>query len=138
MTGLTKTPLCGQCVDGFRVDPETLLPVERCECRMQPVDGERAKADGQAATVAANDAAFRAALKVILDAAKSLPVLSSNDVRHQMRLAQVPGPVVGAAFGQACKDKVIRPTGYVPSTDPGTKHHPVREYESLIYRRGVA
>jgi hypothetical protein len=27
------TPLCGQCADGFELDPETRLPARRCPCR---------------------------------------------------------------------------------------------------------
>jgi hypothetical protein len=32
-TGLRVVPLCGQCVDGFELDPESLLPARRCPCR---------------------------------------------------------------------------------------------------------
>lgn len=32
-TGLPVIPLCGQCVDGFVLDPQTLLPARKCPCR---------------------------------------------------------------------------------------------------------
>lgn len=32
-TGLPVIPLCGECEDGFLLDPESLLPVARCPCR---------------------------------------------------------------------------------------------------------
>lgn len=32
-SGLPVTPLCGQCEDGWILDPETLRPVDRCSCR---------------------------------------------------------------------------------------------------------
>jgi len=31
--GLPVIPLCGHCVDGFELDPESLLPARRCPCR---------------------------------------------------------------------------------------------------------
>lgn len=133
-----KLPLCGDCDNGWITDEDGAL-VERCPCRYDTtVSPQAAKQEGQAATVEANPQAMRAALAIILDTAKTMPVLSANDVRHRMTIAQVPGTVVGPAFAQACKDKVLRPTGYVPSTDPGTKAHPVREYTSLVYRRAAS
>jgi hypothetical protein len=55
-----------------------------------------------------------------------------------MRIAQIPGEVIGAAFQQAAKDRVIRRIGYVTSTDAGTHAHPVVEWESVIFRRATA
>lgn len=28
-----RTPLCGHCEDGYVVDPDTRLPIRRCDCR---------------------------------------------------------------------------------------------------------
>ena len=36
-TGLRVVPLCGECVDGFELDPESLLPARRCPCRTKGV-----------------------------------------------------------------------------------------------------
>ena len=36
--GLPVIPLCGHCVDGFELDPETLLPARRCPCRTREAD----------------------------------------------------------------------------------------------------
>jgi hypothetical protein len=130
-----RRPLCGHCVDGFEVDPETLLPARRCPCRYDPtLTGDIARDEGIAATVDAHRDAMRAALAIIRETALSQPTFSSNDTRHRMRLAQIPGEVIGAAFRQAAKDRVIRKVGYVTSADPGTHSHPVAEWESRVYR----
>jgi hypothetical protein len=133
---MVSAPLCGECLDGWRVDPDTLLPVDRCPCRHRNATPAQARDAGMGATVEANPAAMKAALRIVRDAALARPELSSNDTRTEMRLAQVPGPVVGAAFRQAVKDRVLIPVGYVTSTDVGTHSHPVRSYESRIYRLG--
>jgi hypothetical protein len=127
-------PLCGKCQNGWLEDADGNL-TGRCPCRYREITPAEAQEQGVAATVEANPQAMRAALAIIRDAAKANPVLSSNTVRHEMRLAQVPGPVVGAAFKQAVKDKALRPIGYEPSTDQATHAHPVRNYESRIYRK---
>lgn len=129
-----KRPLCGECVDGFVVDPESLLPVRRCECRYREITPREAREQGMAATSEANPDALKAALAIIREAALAAEFFSSNDVRHRMTLAQVPGPTVGAAFGQAVRNGWIRRDGYVPSTDPGTHGHEVKRWASLICR----
>lgn len=133
---MTARPLCVNCRDtaGWLEDESGQI-IGRCPCRYREITPTEAQEQGVAATVDANPQAMRAALAIIRDAAIADPVLSSNTVRHQMRLAQVPGPVVGAAFQQAARDKVLRRIGYVASTDPGTHAHPVVEWESLIYGR---
>ena len=131
-----SAPLCGKCSDGWLLNPDTLLPADRCPCRHRTITPQQARDHGTTTTVEANPQAMRAALAIIRDAATRLPELSANDVRTEMRIAQVPGPVVGAAFAQAVKDKALTPTGYVPSTDAATHGHPVRSYESRIYRAG--
>lgn len=34
--GHFKKPLCGECVDGWLLDPESLKPDRRCPCRLSP------------------------------------------------------------------------------------------------------
>lgn len=131
-----KKPLCGSCVDGWIEDPETLLPVRRCPCRYRDITPDEARENGVAATVQANPQAMKAALAIIRETAQVQERFSANDVRARMKIAQVPGEVVGAAFRQAAKDRVIRADSYLPSSDPGTHAHPVRSWQSLIYRMG--
>lgn len=137
----TKRPLCPQCRDtaGWLEDEDGNI-TGRCPCRYTDPSPEQARDEGMAATVEANPDAMRAALRIIRETALSQPVFNSNATRPRMKLAQIPGQVIGAAYRQALKDRVIRRIGYVPSTDPGTHAHPVAEYESLIYRAhgGVA
>lgn len=141
MTALAKKPLCGEtfndgrCVDGWVEDDAGRL-VRRCPCRYDTtLTGATARDEGIAATVDANRDAMRAALAIIRDAAHAQPTLSANDVRSRMKIAQVPGEVVGAAFRQAAKDRVLKRIGYLASTDPATHRHPVVEWASLIYGR---
>lgn len=126
--------LCGNCDAGWLYDESgDEAVVTPCPCRLSGTpDAERDAA--LTGTAEANPAAMRAALRIIRDAALSMPQFSSNDTRHAMTVARVPGPTIGAAFRQAAKDRVIRGIGYVTSTDAGTHAHPVREYESLIFR----
>lgn len=137
MSGLAKRPLCVQCRDtaGWLYDETGLeVIVTPCPCR----SGRTPEAERDAAlTGVAQDHAdaMRAALLIIRDTAKAQPILSANDTRARMKLAQIPGSVVGAAFTQAVKDQAIRRTGDIASTDLGTHYKPVAEYESLLYGR---
>lgn len=133
-----RTPLCGKCDNGRITDPETTEIIGRCPCRFVGASGDEQRDEALTATAEANRDAMRAALAIIRETALSAPVFNSNDTRPRMKLAQVPGQVVGAAFRQAIKDRAIRRIGYVPSTDVGTHAHPVAEYESLIYRAKAA
>lgn len=137
---MTARPLCPECRDtaGW-IENEDGVIVGRCPCRLEP-SPEAARDEALAAAEAAHRDAMRAALRIIRETALSQPVFNSNATRPRMKLAQIPGQVIGAAYRQALKDRVIRRIGYVPSTDPGTHAHPVAEYESLIYRAhgGVA
>lgn len=132
----TKRPLCPQCRDtaGWLEDEDGNI-TGRCPCRYTDPSPEQARDEGMAATVEANPDAMRAALRIIRETAIAMPVFSANDVRVRMKLAQVPGEVVGAAFRQAAKDRVIRKDSYVRSSDPVTHSHPIRRWESLIFRR---
>ena len=139
MSTTTKRPLCDKCrhaTPGFREDADGNI-IGRCPCRFD-VSPELAKSAGMDAATEANPDAMRAALAIIRDAAKANPMLSANTVRSRMVIAQVPGPVIGAAWRQACVDRIVRPAGTEPSTQPETHSHHVRIYESLIYRAGAA
>lgn len=138
MTALAKKPLCDKCRDtaGWLYDEtgdEAI--VTSCPCRSPYATPEAARDEGIAGAVDANRDAMRAALAIIREAALTQPTLSANDTRARMKIAQVPGPVVGAAFQQAAKDRAIRRIGYVSSTDMATHMHPVVEWQSLIYGR---
>ena len=117
---------------GWKLDPATLLPAERRECRYDTtISPTAAKAEGQAAAVEANPAALDAAMRIIDDTRQRMQFFSANDCRHEMTIAQIPGPVIAAAFGKAVKSGWIRRDGYVPSTDPGTHGHEVKRWQSL-------
>ena len=97
-----KKPLCSQCRDtaGWLEDADGNI-TGHCPCRYREVTPEEAREAGVAATTEANPQAMRAALAIIRDAALERETFSSNDVRGELNIVQVPGPVVGAAFGQA-------------------------------------
>lgn len=138
MTALAKRPLCVDCRDtaGWIYDESgDQAIVTPCPCRSLNGSPARQRDAGLAATVDGNPAAFKAALAIIRETALAQPILSANDTRARMKIAQVPGEVVGAAFRQAAKDKVLRADSYLPSTDPATHAHPVRSWQSLIYGR---
>lgn len=132
-----KKPLCPQCRDtaGWLEDQNGNI-TGRCPCRYREITPDEARENGVAATVHANPQAMKAALAIIRETALTTESFSANDVRARMKIAQVPGEVVGAAFRQAAKDRVIRADSYLPSSDPGTHAHPVRSWRSLIYRMG--
>lgn len=134
-----KVKLCAQCrVEGpWRYD-EDGNSLGKHDCA-EVVADPNVERDG--AIKAASDAhpkAKHAALLIITDAARRNEVVTANLVRIEMEMAEVPGPVVGAAFGQAARDGLIRRDGYVPSTQASTHGHPVAQWRSLIYRRGAA
>lgn len=134
---MTAAPFCSpECRtnNGWRLDPDTLAPVDRCPCRYRDTPTQ-ARDDGIGATTDANPQAMRAALAIIRETAQTLPEFTANDTRLRMKLAQIPGPVIGAAFRQAVKDRVLQPIGYEPSTDGPTHAHPVHRYVSLKYGR---
>ena len=136
---LAKRALCGRCEDGWVVDPETFQPVSRCPCRWDTtLTPEQARDRGVTSTVAANPDAMREALAIIRRHALTRDLFSSNQTRADMTTAGIPKNVIGAAFRQAAKDRVIVRDGYEPSLDPGTHAHPVVVWASLIYRPGAA
>lgn len=138
-----KKPLCDQCRDtaGWLEDADGNI-TGRCECRYRDIAPQQAREQGVAATVDANPDAMRAALAIIREAALASETFTANDVRVRMEIAQVPGPTIGAAFGQAVRDGLIRRDGWVQSSLANTHSHEIKLWRSLIWRptagRGVA
>lgn len=96
------------------------VATQGCACA-----GLAEKAAGQARVAAArtDDAAkVDAAIRHLAATGREF---SSNEARG---LHGVSGPVVGARFTAARKAGLIRATGFVTSTDPGTHAHPVRTW----------
>jgi hypothetical protein len=92
-------------------------------------------------TADAHRKAFDAAKAIIRDAAEHLPELSANSIRSEVEAAQIPGPVVGAAFAALAnsKDAPIEASGrYVKSTDPGTHQHRLVVWRSRICKRAAS
>lgn len=133
---------CSNCVlDGGidYSDPDDPRPCDHGKLAAE-VGAAVARDQALAATGDAHPGALKAALKIIHDAARANPVVSSNTVRGLMNLADVPGPVRGRAWRQACEDphKWVRAVDTEPSTQRETHAHHVRTYESLIYRGRVS
>lgn len=141
MSPTTKRPICGQtfddgvCVNRWIEDGDGNL-IRRCECSYRELTPDEARAAGVAATSGANPDAMRAALAIIRETALASETFSANDCRVRMEIAQVPGQVIGAAFGQAIRDRLIRRDGYEPSTQASTHSHEIKRYRSLIWRPG--
>lgn len=132
-----RKPLCPRCADtGGWIEDVDGNVTGRCPCRTAAATPERERDAALDATADANPNAHRAALRIITDAAARMEFLTANDVRAEMSMAQIPGPVVGAAFGQAARDGLIRRDGYQPSTQTTTHRHPVARWISLIYKPG--
>lgn len=121
---------CAQCrhTGGWLEDEATGKPVGRCPCMHRTVTGPAAAAD-------AHPQALGAALRIIEHAAKTLASFSANNILDEIEAAQVPGPVVGNAFSAAAKKRWIEFHGqYEPSLKPGTHGHPIKRWESRLYR----
>jgi len=63
--------------------------------------------------------------QIIAEHAATGEPFSANDVRPHLP-EEVRPAAVGGRFRHAARRGVIRPIGYVASTDPGTHAHPVR------------
>lgn len=143
MSTTTKRPICGEsfddgvCVNRWIEDGDGNL-IRRCECSYRELTPDEARAAGIAATSGANPDAMRAALAIIREQALTCETFTANDVRLRMEIAQVPGPVVGAAFGQAVRDGLIRRDGWVsvPSSKENTHGHELKQWRSLKYQPG--
>lgn len=134
MTTKLRVPVCGEtfgdgtCIDGWVTivsdgDDNGDL-VRRCPCRFA-TSPERERDIGVQAVIAAREAQFTAAKKVIADHAAVYETFNANDVRYAMDAAGIESKnVIGAAF-LACRDAgLIEATALtVRSTDPGTHAH---------------
>ena len=132
-----KVTLCRECVvEGpWRFD-DAGNAIGKCPQCFPPAPTATPEAERDAAlaqTAEANPDALRDALRIIRDTAHAMPIFSANDCRYEMNLADIPGPVRGAAFRQAIADRWIRAAGYVASSQQETHGHPVKSYESLIF-----
>lgn len=123
------TPDC-RANGGWIVDGDGNM-VARCRCRLDPKLVAMAERDTALAQVGSGSA-MDAALLIIEDTAKVSDELSANEVRSLMVLAQIPGPVIGAAFHRAAQLGYIQPIGRHPSTQRETHGHAVSKYRSLI------
>lgn len=135
-----KVKLCATCrIEGpWRYDDDGNNPTKHDCAKPAPPSQTPAEArdEGTRAAADANPAAMEAAMLVIRDTAHRLPVFSANDCRIEFEMAGVPGPVRGAAFGQAIRLHYLRSAGTEASTEASTNAHHIRIYESLIYRPG--
>jgi hypothetical protein len=88
-----------------------------------------------AMTEAANHAATEAARLIVEDAARTHYEFSANTIRAEVEAADIPGPVMGAAFVWAAgKAGLIEGTGRrVMSTDPATRHK-IEIWRSKVWR----
>lgn len=137
---MTTLPFCTpSCRDrqGQIEDPETGLPIGRCECRTAPQTETRETAirTVELAKLSQN----QAARAIIRDIAEAMPVFSANDTNTLMRDAQIDVKgVAGAAFGYASGQGWIEWTGtLVPSHDPDIRH-PVKLWKSNRYKGTAA
>jgi hypothetical protein len=103
-----------------------------CATPVPTAAGERDAA--LAGVSSARPDAVRAALLIITDTARRYETFSANSCRIEMDIADVPGPAIGAAFGQAVRDGIIRRDGYVASSKGNTHGHEIKQWRSLIWR----
>lgn len=92
-------------------------------------EGKRLRDTGvAAATQAAGDADVAAIDLLIARAAATGRPFSANDLRDHLPPGVRPA-AVGARFAHWRRRGLITAIGYVPSTDPGTHAHPVRQWQ---------
>lgn len=82
----------------------------------------------QRATEASDPDAITAVDALIARYAATGRPFSSNDLRDQLPEGIRPG-AIGGRYSYAAKRGLIRPVGYVASTDPKTHSHPVRVWQ---------
>lgn len=114
-------------------------PTRKCECRWDPtMRAIAARESALAGTAEAHPSSMDAAMKLIEDAARAFQEFSANDVRGLMDAAQIPGPVIGAAFNKARFAGLIAPMGRTSSSKRNTHGHGISRYRSLIYGKRVS
>lgn len=113
------------------------VPCPDCGQRADPTLGGDHGGDCLEATLVAPP---KSALGIIRRYALSRPRFSMNNCRKDFDALGVPGPKRGRAFTVAAARprEWIEHDGYEPSTDPGTKRHPVAVYRSRIYKPRTA
>lgn len=135
--------LCGLCEGGLLYD-ETVDPplVSKCPCRRTDITPEQAKREALNAVTYANPSAFADAYRIIEAEARVSMHLSANTTRAAMDTADIPGPVVGAAFRKAVDEGILEADGMVKSTQLATHAHKISSYRSRLFvqdrRAGVA
>lgn len=82
------------------------------------------------ATNASCPDAIKALDQIIARFAATGEPFSANDTRAHLPEGVRPA-AVGGRFRHAARRGVIRPIGYVASTDPGTHAHPVRLWQGV-------
>jgi hypothetical protein len=90
--------------------------------------GEQARDVVLDAVANAHLGALGRALDVIAAWAQKGRPFNANSCRDDMAAAAVPTPVIGRAFADARRRGLIRHTGYVTSTDPGTHARPISQW----------
>lgn len=94
---------------------------------------------GQRAAMKTAPADHEKAVAIILRAAETMPVLSSNDLRElDPAWERLHPPVRGAAFTTAANKRWIRRVGAEASTSEATHGHEVKRWESLVYTAAAA
>jgi len=135
VSALRKVELCPVCrnENGWHADESTDPPtMTRCP------NLTRAKAETSGMDIArlAHESAFDHAVRLITEAARANAELDANTVREVMTLADIPGPVIGAAFAKCARDGLIREIGRVPSSKANTNAHRIAKYQSRLFGGG--
>lgn len=92
-------------------------------------EGRRLRDAGIAAATDATDPADVDAIDLLIARAAATGVpFSANDIRAHLPTDVRPA-AIGGRFAHARRRGVIRPIGYVTSTDPGTHAHPIRQWQ---------
>lgn len=93
--------------------------------------GEALAAEGMGRAVAASSPSGIERLdQLIATYAESGEPFSANTLRAQIPEGVRPA-AIGGRFRHAARRGLIRPVGYVASTDPGTHSHPVRVWQGV-------
>ena len=130
MTKLRKIEHCPVCEgEGWHYADN----LERTATRCPKVTGVKAEISGMDVARYAHESAFDHACRLITEAARNNAELDANTVREVMTLADIPGPVIGAAFAKCARDGLIREIGRVPSSKANTNAHRIAKYASKLY-----
>ncbi|WP_431889403.1 hypothetical protein [Nocardiopsis alba] len=93
--------------------------------------GEALAAEGMGRAVAASTPSGIERLdQLIAEHAATGEPFSANTIRDQIPEGVRPN-AIGGRFRHAARRGLIRPVGYVASTDPGTHGHPVRVWQGV-------